>query len=44
MVVTRSIFLKGVGIEVLWVQLVPLLVMGVCIIGLSAARFRKSLE
>ena len=44
MVVTRSIFLKGVGIEVLWVQLVPLLVMCVCIIGLSAARFRKSLE
>lgn len=43
MVVIRSIFLKGVGIEVLWVQLVPLLVMGLAVITFSALRFRKSL-
>ncbi|MFA5337837.1 MAG: ABC transporter permease [Candidatus Omnitrophota bacterium] len=43
MVVIRSIFLKGVGIEVLWTQLVPLVVIGLCVITLSAARFRKSL-
>ncbi|MDD5422398.1 MAG: ABC transporter permease [Candidatus Omnitrophota bacterium] len=43
MVVTRSIFLKGVGIEVLWAQLLPLAVMGVCVITLSAVRFRKSM-
>lgn len=43
MVVIRSIFLKGVGIEVLWVQLVPLLVMGIAVITFSALRFRKSL-
>jgi len=43
MVVIRSIFLKGVGLEVLWAQLVPLVFIGLCVITLSAARFRKSL-
>jgi len=43
MVVIRSIFLKGVGLEVLWTQLVPLVFIGLCVITLSAARFRKSL-
>ncbi len=43
MVVIRSIFLKGVGIEFLWVQLLPLLVIGLFIITLSTIRFRKSI-
>ncbi|MCX5686804.1 MAG: ABC transporter permease [Candidatus Omnitrophica bacterium] len=43
MVVIRSIFLKGVGLEVLWAQLLPLLVMGIVVIAFSALRFRKSL-
>jgi ABC-2 type transport system permease protein len=43
MVVIRSIFLKGVGIEVLWVQLVPLAIMGFTVITVSAMRFRKTL-
>ncbi|MDD4955540.1 MAG: ABC transporter permease, partial [Candidatus Omnitrophica bacterium] len=43
MVITRSIFLKGVGFEVLWAQLVPLVVIGLSVITLSAMRFRKSL-
>lgn len=43
MVVIRSIFLKGIGLEILWAQLVPLLVMGVLVITFSALRFRKSL-
>ena len=43
MVVIRSIFLKGVGLDILWTQLVPLLVMGVAVISFSAFRFRKSL-
>lgn len=43
MVVIRSIFLKGVGLEVLWTELVPLVFIGLCVITLSAARFRKSL-
>lgn len=43
MVVIRSIFLKGVGLEVLWTQLVPLVVMGIFVIGFSTLKFRKSL-
>ncbi|MDD5120534.1 MAG: ABC transporter permease [Candidatus Omnitrophica bacterium] len=44
MVIIRSIFLKGVGIEVLWPQLVPLLIIGVVVITLSSLRFRKGLS
>ncbi|MDD2680248.1 MAG: ABC transporter permease, partial [Candidatus Omnitrophica bacterium] len=43
MVVVRSLFLKGVGVEVLWPQLVPLLIMGILVISFSALRFRRSL-
>ncbi|MDI6605860.1 MAG: ABC transporter permease [Candidatus Omnitrophota bacterium] len=43
MVVIRSIFLKGVGIDILWAQLLPLLVMGLFIITLSTLKFRKSI-
>ncbi|MDD2752499.1 MAG: ABC transporter permease, partial [Candidatus Omnitrophica bacterium] len=43
MVVVRSIFLKGVGIDILWAQLLPLLVIGVIVINFSALRFRKTL-
>ncbi len=44
MVVIRSIFLKGVGIEILWPQLLPLLFMGIFVITLSSLRFRKGLN
>ncbi|MDD5594949.1 MAG: ABC transporter permease [Candidatus Omnitrophica bacterium] len=43
MVIIRSIFLKAVGIDVLWIQLLPLLVIGIIIINFSALRFRKTL-
>ena len=43
MVVIRSIFLKGIGLEYLWVQLVPLLIIGLVVISISALKFRKSL-
>ena len=43
LVIIRGIFLKGVGLEILWAQLVPLLFMGFIVITLSAFRFRKSL-
>jgi ABC-2 type transport system permease protein len=43
LVVIRGIFLKGVGLETLWVQFLPLLVMGIIVLSLSAAKFRKSL-
>lgn len=43
MVITRSIFLKGVGFEVLWAQLLPLVVIGFSVVTLSLIRFRKTL-
>jgi len=43
MVVIRSLFLKGVGIDILWPQLLPLAIMGFIVIGFSALKFRKSL-
>ena len=43
MVIVRSLFLKGVGIEVLWPQLIPLIIMGILVITFSAFRFSKSL-
>lgn len=43
LVVVRGIFLKGVGIDILWSQLLFLLVIGLAVISLSALRFRKSL-
>ena len=43
MVVIRSIFLKGVGLEILWTQLLPLVIMGIAVISFSALKFRKSL-
>jgi len=44
MVVIRSIFLKGVGLEVLWPQLLPLLLIGIVVVTLSSLRFRKGLS
>jgi ABC-2 type transport system permease protein len=43
MVVIRGIFLKGVGMDILWVQLLPLAVMGMSVIVFSALKFRKTL-
>jgi ABC-2 type transport system permease protein len=43
LVVVRGIFLKGVGIETLWIQLVPLVIIGFVVITLSTLRFRKKL-
>jgi ABC-2 type transport system permease protein len=43
LIVIRGIFLKGVGIEILWVQLIPLAFMGLAVITMSSLRFRKRL-
>lgn len=43
LVVVRGIFLKGVGIDVLWPQLLPLLIIGIIVITLSTLRFSKRL-
>ncbi|MBI4706451.1 MAG: ABC transporter permease [Candidatus Omnitrophica bacterium] len=43
MVVIRSIFLKGVGLDILWAQLLPLVAIGVFVVILSTLKFRKSM-
>jgi ABC-2 type transport system permease protein len=40
-VIIRGIFLRGVGLEVLWDETLALLVFGLAILGLSVLRFRK---
>ncbi|MFP4705469.1 MAG: ABC transporter permease [Spirochaetaceae bacterium] len=40
-VIIRGIFLRGVGLPVLWDEALALLVFGLLILGLSAMRFRK---
>ena len=42
--IVRGLFLKGVGVSVLWPQMVCLAVYGAAILGLSALRFRKTLD
>lgn len=42
LVVIRGVFLKGVGFEVLWMQLAALLAIGLCVMAFAVARFRKT--
>lgn len=44
MEIVRGIFLKGVGFDVLWPQMLALATLGTAILVLSALRFRKSLD
>jgi ABC-2 type transport system permease protein len=44
MEIVRGLFLKGVGIDVLWPQMLALAVFGVAIVWLSALRFHKTLD
>ena len=43
LVIIRGIFLKGVGIAILWPQLLALFVLGAVILGFAVNRFRKTL-
>lgn len=43
LVIIRAIFLKGVGIEILWPQMVALLILGVTILSTAIFRFKKTL-
>lgn len=43
LVILRGIFLKGVGMRILWPDTVALLIFGVTILGLSSLRFRRTL-
>ncbi len=44
LIVIRGTFLKGVGLSVLWPQMLALAALGVTLLGLSVLRFRKSLD
>ncbi len=44
LVIIRGLFLKGVGLKILWPQLLMLLLMGVAILTISSLRFQKRLE
>ncbi|MBU4271645.1 MAG: ABC transporter permease [Planctomycetes bacterium] len=41
--IVRSIFLKGVGLEILWGQMLPLFAMGIAMLWLAVRRFHKTL-
>jgi ABC-2 type transport system permease protein len=43
LVIVRGIFLKGVGFDVLWPQILALLALGIAILLVSALRFKKRL-
>ncbi len=42
--VVRGIFIKGVGLEHLWPQVVALLLLGVVVFGVATVRFQKKLD
>lgn len=42
--IVRGVFLKGVGVDVLWPQLLAMAVFGVAILTFSAMRFHKRLD
>jgi len=44
LIIIRGIYLKGVGLEVLWRQMLLLALFGAILVLASALRFRKSLE
>ena len=44
LIVIRGTFLKGVGLSVLWPQMLALAALGFVLLGLSVMRFRKSLD
>lgn len=42
--ILRGIILKGVGLEVLWTDTLPLAIYGLAVFALSSLRFRKTLD
>ncbi len=44
LVIVRSLLLKGVGLEVLWPEVLALMIFGVVIMGAAALRFKKRLD
>jgi ABC-2 type transport system permease protein len=44
LVIVRGIFLKGVGLQVLWPQVLAMAALGAIILSLSVARYHKTLD
>jgi len=44
LVIIRGVFLKGVGVSVLWPEMLVLAALGVALLAASVLRFRKSLD
>ena len=44
LVVIRSTFLKGVGLDALWPDMLGMALLGVGLLSISIARFKKSLD
>lgn len=44
LVVIRGVYLKGVGLDVLWPHMLAMTALGVVLLAISVLRFRKSLE
>jgi ABC-2 type transport system permease protein len=43
LIIVRGIFLKGVGVSVLWPQMLALTVMGIVTLRAASGRFRKTM-
>jgi ABC-2 type transport system permease protein len=43
LIIIRDIFLKGVGMDILWTNFLVLLAIGLCVICMSALRFRRKI-
>ena len=43
LVIIRGIFLKGVGVAILWPQIMALLILGILVLTLAVKKFRKNL-
>jgi drug efflux transport system permease protein len=43
-VVLRGVYLKGVGVAMLWPEMIAMAMLGVMLLGVSVFRFRKSLD
>jgi ABC-2 type transport system permease protein len=44
LVIVRGVFLKGIGLEILWPQMLTLLGLGIALLTLSAVRVKTRLE
>lgn len=44
LIIIRGVFLKGIGIDNLWLEFVSLVVLGVVVLAFSVARFRRRLS